>query len=84
MERLAIALLAAAFGFLTGVLAWFVTPRVFGISYATFAVVSIVLAVVFFAVAIVNPGRASSWLGKTWDGITLLNREVLSWIKLIK
>jgi hypothetical protein len=69
---------------MTGVLPWFVMPRVFDVSYSAFLVLSIVLATVFFAVAIARPDRASSWLGKTWDAIVLLNREILNWIKLIK
>ena len=84
MERLAIALIAGVFGFMTGVFAWFVTPRAFDISYSTFLVISAVLAASFFSLAIINPDRASDWLGKLWDGITLINRKIFTWIRLIK
>lgn len=84
MERLAIALIGSVFGFMTGVLAWFVAPQALEIPYSTLLVVSVLLAGVFFVLTMLNPDGATRLLGKSWDGIALISRQILFWIRLFK
>ncbi len=83
-DRLAISFLSAAFGFLTGVIIWFATPRAFDISYSLFFWLSVSLAAVFALVGFFSPALASQVLGNLWDAVRIINRKVFFWIRLIK
>ena len=83
-DRLAIAILSALFGFLTGVIIWFAMPRAFGISYSVFLWLSVILAVLFSFIGFFSPDFASRTLGKIWDAVGVIRRHVFFWSRLIK
>jgi len=82
--RLVIALLTAGFGFLSGMMIWFATPRVFDISFSLFFWLSVILAVAFACIGFFNPVFASQALGNIWDVLRVVNRKIFFWIRLIK
>lgn len=83
-DRLAIAFLAAGFGFLTGMIIWFATPRAFDISFSVFFWLSVILAAVFSFIGFFSPAFASRSLGNIVDVVGVIRRKVFFWIRLIK
>ena len=84
VENFLLALVNGVMGLFTGVLIWFVTPVAFGISAKVYILISVLLAALFFVFGLIRPLRTADHIGSSWDFITVLQRQVLSWIKLIK
>lgn len=84
VENFLLALVHGVMGFFTGILIWFVTPVAFGISAKVYILISILLAALFFVFGLIRPLRTADQAGSIWDFITVLQRQIFSWIKLIK
>ena len=83
-DRLAIAVLAAGFGFLSGLIIWFALPGAFDISFSVFFWLSVILAAAFSVIGFFSPLFASRALGNIWDAVRVIHRKIFFWIRLIK
>lgn len=86
LERVAIALLVGALGFLVGLFAWWTLSDAPGLDlgWRFYLRMTGVIAIVCFLLGLWRPEKTMDVLGATWEKLWSLVWEVLTWFRLLR
>ena len=86
LERVAIALLVGALGFLVGLVAWWTLSEIPGLHFGWpfYLRLTGVIALVCFLLGLWRPEKTMDVLGAAWEKLWSLRSEVLTWFRLLR
>ena len=84
LERIGIAVLVGAFGFLIGMFAWWELYDIPSLGFLNFLRISVFLGTVCFFIGLWRPKATIDVLGAIGEKIWSLSLEVLSWFRLFR